>query len=280
MQLRRAPTLAALLSASILFACDPEQGSHDDDALADELELESDDGELMIGDMPAELAELEIEAPSNEQTTEGSAACSISGVLPGPSYLLANQQNIATTEIRISVPQSAYYDFDVLLSYPPYLSSFEIQKQAHPYTVVNSDTQNIGYPFLGHDQSSFDVTLQAPANAVPGSSYGAIIRLYSEDDECPTPASHWVYVHIANCTSVGWWWNSSWPTPGFDSANCYVTTIPPGQQKFIYNNSWYVTPTNGNQCAVGGFDGANCYIGSPPGGRTAFFYNDAVYFTP
>jgi hypothetical protein len=274
---RFAPTL--VLSTVILFACDPEQDLPDD-VIADELELGSDDGEPVLGDLPAELVELELEAPSNEQTTEESAACSISGVLPGPSYLLVNQQNIATTEISISVPQTAFYDFNVTLSYPPYLSSFEIQKQWHPYHVVNSDTQNVGYPFIGHDQETFDVTLQAPANAVPGSSYGAMITLYSNEDECPTPAHHWVYVRIPDCTSVGWWATGAWPTPGFDNANCYVMPLPQGQQSFVWNNGWYVKPTNGNQCAIGVFDSVNCYIGSAPNGHTAFIWNNILYFTP
>jgi hypothetical protein len=275
-----APTLAALLGSSILFACDPEQDFHDDDEMADSFEL--DDGEFMIEDMPSELdeLELEIEAESNEQTTEESSVCTISGPYPGATFILANSQNIGTTEISISVPQTAYYDFNVTLAYPPYLSAFEIQKQAYPYTVVTSESQNVGYPFIGHDDDGFDVTLEAPANAAPGSDYAAKITLYDTSGQC-SPTNHFLYMHIADCTSVGWWATGSWPTPGFDNANCYVASLPPGQQSFVWNNSWYVQETAGNQCAIGVFDGANCYIGSAPGGgQTAFIWNNALYFTP
>jgi hypothetical protein len=89
-----------------------------------------------------------------------------------------------------------------------------------------------------------------------------------------------IKLRIPDCTHVGWWWNSSWPTPFYDTVNCYVAAPPPGQQPFVYNNSWYVAAQNGNQCAIGSFDGQNCYVGSAPGGHTAFIWNNNFYFTP
>ena len=268
-QPRHVPTLAVVLGVSLLFACDTEQDL-DDETIVDDLEL--DEGEIMIGDMPSELPELELEAASDEQTTEESAWCSVYG----PSNVLANNQKVGKVEISIAAV-IGNYDFDLTQQYLPHLSSWNIKRPYYPYAVVASSSANLGwYPFVGRTGDTFELTMNAPANAAPGAVYTSKIKL-NGGGQC---TDYYVNLRIADCTSVGWWPSNPWPTPTFDNANCYVTSIPQGQQKFIYNNSWYVTPTNGNQCAVGVFDGANCYIGSPPGGHTAFFYDDGVYFTP
>jgi hypothetical protein len=273
-QPRHIPTLAVVLGVSFLFACDTEQDL-DDETIAEDLELDDDDdGELMIGDMPSELPELELglEAVSDEQTTEEESWCGVYG----PSNVLANTQKVGTAEIAISA-QLGNWDFDLTQQYMPFLSSWDIKRTYSPYAVVASTSANLGWnPFVGRTGDTFTLTMQAPANAAPGSVYTSKIRLNGAG-QC---TDYYVNLRIADCRTVGWWHTTPWPTPGFDNANCYVTTVPPGQEKFIWNNSWYVKPTNGNQCAVGGYDGDNCYIGSPPGGRTAFFYNDHVYFTP
>lgn len=267
--LRLAPTLA--LSAVLLFACDPEQ-DFADDASADELELGSDDSEPMLGDMPSELVELELEAASNEQTTEEESWCSVWG----PSEVLANNQKIGTAEIGIAAAIGTY-DFDLIQNYLPHFSSFNIKRTYSPYAVVASSSANLGwYPFPGRTGDTFNLTLQAPANAAPGAVYSGRIKL-NGGGQC---TDYWFNLRIADCRTVGWWSTNPWPTPWFDNANCYVAALPPGQTSFVHNNSWYVQETAGNQCAVGVFDGANCYIGSAPGGHTAFIWNNALYYTP
>ena len=265
--LRFAPTL--VLSTVILFACDPEQP---DDVIADELEL----GEPMLGDLPSELVELELEAPSNQQTTEGSASCGVYGPQPSSSRILADT-NIETIELNISTPTTALFDFDVVQSIPPYISSFSIQQKAHPYAIVSTPTSSPGTRlFIGSDGDLYDLTLEVPANATPGAYYIVKVKLHDENgDLCNY---HYVYMEIPDCTSVGWWSTTPWPAPWFDGANCYVATLPPGQTSFVWNNSWYVVPTAGNQCAIGVFDGANCYIGSAPGGYGAFIWDNNLYF--
>jgi hypothetical protein len=273
--LRLPPTLAALLGTSILFACDAEQDLPDDE-MADTLEPDDgglDDGELVSGDIPSDLDELDLEAVSNEQTIEEeSAAC----WMTGPGQVVANNQKEGTAVFFISAPGVNYLDFDVTLSGSA-LASWEIKRRVYPYTVVASSSLNLGWnPFVGRTGDEFDFIMHAPANAAPGSVHTARVRLNGSsqcDDYLVSPRTQ-------DCTHVGWWWNNSWPTPWFDTANCYVTNLPPNQESFIWNNSWHVKATNGNQCAIGGFDGTNCYIGSPPGGHTAFFWNNNLYFTP
>jgi hypothetical protein len=273
--LRLPSTLAALLGTSTLFACDPEQDLHDDE-MADTLELddgELDDGELESEDIPSELDEPDLAAPSNEQTTEEAMSC---GVWGESQVVLANKWGVGTTEFQMWAPWVGNYDFDVAFSGAS-LASWEIERTYYPYAIVASPSSNLGwYPFVGRTGDTFDFTMRAPQNAAPGSVHTARVRL-NGSGQC---TDYYVSLRIVDCTHVGSWWNNSWPTPWFDNTNCFVTGLPPGQQKFIWNNSWYVTPTNGNQCAIGWFDGANCYIGSPPGGRTAFFYNNSLYYTP
>src|SRR5690606_23069457 len=150
MQPHRVPTLAALLGVSFLFACDTEQDL-DDEA------LELDDGELMIGDMPAELAglELDLEAASNEQTTEESSWCGVYG----PSEILANQQKVGKAVFEIAATHGTY-DFDLVQQYWPYLSSWTIKRTYYPNAVVASSSSNLGwYPFVGRTGDTFDLTL-------------------------------------------------------------------------------------------------------------------------
>lgn len=68
------------------------------------------------------------------------------------------------------------------------------------------------------------------------------------------------------------------PLGTFDGANCYVMTKPPGG--FIYNNSFYATPSGRVSCPLGSFDGANCLIASAPWPTTAFAYGGNWYTTP
>jgi hypothetical protein len=274
--LRLAPTtLAALLGSSILFACDPEQDFSDDE-MADAPELDElglDDGQLALGDIPSEL---DIEAPSNEQqTTEEEMVCNVWG----PSNILANKFGVGTAEIGIWIPGvTAYVDFDLTQQYLPYISSFDIKQQNYPYTVLASSSTNLGWhPFVGRAGDTYDLTMRAPSNAAPGTVYSAKLKLSGGGGQC---TDLYVNLRIANCTAVGWWSTNPWPQPQFDNANCYVAPLPQGQTSFVWNNSWYVQETNGNQCAVGVFDGANCYIGSAPGGHTAFIWNNALYYTP
>lgn len=42
---------------------------------------------------------------------------------------------------------------------------------------------------------------------------------------------------------------------------CYVSSSPVGTSAFVYNNNFYYTPLNGNECTMTGtwFDGSNCF---------------------
>jgi hypothetical protein len=54
---------------------------------------------------------------------------------------------------------------------------------------------------------------------------------------------------------------------------CVFERTPP--TGFIYNNSYYVTPTPTKSCALGQFDGANCLVMSAP--ASGFIYENRFY---
>ncbi|NVJ61098.1 MAG: S8 family peptidase [Gammaproteobacteria bacterium] len=68
---------------------------------------------------------------------------------------------------------------------------------------------------------------------------------------------------------------TSCPLGSYDGANCYVMPMPAGG--FIYSNNFYTTY---DACSIGTNDSANCYISSAPSGTTAFIYSNNFYTTP
>lgn len=69
------------------------------------------------------------------------------------------------------------------------------------------------------------------------------------------------------------------PCGTYDGSNCYVGTAPSGSTAFIYNNNFYYTAINGNQCPLAGssYDGANCFLMTIPSNTTGFIYNNSWY---
>lgn len=68
----------------------------------------------------------------------------------------------------------------------------------------------------------------------------------------------------------------------YDSSNCYVGSAPNGTNAFIYNNNFYYTPINGNECPYPGshYDGANCFVMNIPDNCEPFIYDNNWYVRP
>lgn len=271
-QRRLTLSLVALLATVGLSACDPDV----DELALDELELdeldESDESDP-LSDLPEEqqLEPLELLA-DREPQADSSALC-----VDVPFQVVANNQNVGHAHVLIEggVPVE-WYDFEVL-EYES-LQSWSITSKNYPYATVATSSAPGWHTFVGRGGDTFDFAMQAPANATPGSVYN--VRLTFRALDGFPYCNVWTSVRIPDCTTVGWWLNGPWPTPWFDNANCFVQGLPPGSESFVWNNGWYVKPTNGNQCSIGSFDGANCFIGLAPGDHTAFIWSNNMYFTP
>lgn len=68
----------------------------------------------------------------------------------------------------------------------------------------------------------------------------------------------------------------------YDGAHCCIGTPPSGTTAFIYNNNFYYTPVNGNQCPYSGsyYDGANCFVMDIPADNPGFIWNNNWYIYP
>ncbi|HLT35334.1 MAG TPA: hypothetical protein VK034_03590 [Enhygromyxa sp.] len=267
---RLAP-LVALLGFATLSACDPELDDEMDVALDDALELDD-----VPFDLPAELEPIdsqldELQAEADDQQT-------VNGCLSAPqTYFVANKNEMAWATFQVNAPYSNDYDFEVTpVAFYDQLSSWMIRRK--PYNLIVAEDDHPGWNSVSAGYGdTFELEMLATySTPQPGRVYRNQIVLQGNGQYC----TQLIELRIPDCRTVGWWSTNPWPTPFYDSVNCYVATPPANQQPFIYNNSWYLTPQNGNQCAMGTFDGANCYVGSPPGGHTAFIWSGNFYFTP
>ena len=68
----------------------------------------------------------------------------------------------------------------------------------------------------------------------------------------------------------------------FDSRNCFVASPPVNTKAFIFNNYFYYTPVNGNQCPMPGsvFDNANCVVYKIPTSTKGFIFQNNFYVQP
>jgi hypothetical protein len=270
---RLAPAIITLLGFATLPACDSE---HDPDAELYEALDDEPDALLDIDNPPVDPDTLELLDPVTEQPYNLSN-CLIADKI----QVLANNSDRGTVNLQIG-PGVAWmngYDFEVTpVAFFDELGDWWIRKTPQAGgTLVARD----GYPgwhaFNTGSGDTFTFEMLATyGNPTPGWVYDNVVTLQGNGVYC----SLLIQLRIPDCTSVGWWSTNPWPTPWFDNANCFVASPPPGHQSFIYNNSWYLKPYNGNQCAMGVYDNANCYVGSAPGGHTAFIYNGSFYFTP
>lgn len=265
----------SLVALVYLSACDPQldPSEEDADALDDADELDGTDSSP--ADLPDdELDELaQVEAVDDDQNV---STCSL-----GLPYLVVANANtkIGTSSLTLSGVPGDYYHFEA--NVPQGLDAMLIRHNYSPYYGIYSYTEynpQFWTSFPTGNGAGFDVTYTAPPGAFPGWEYPIEIELrtLSRDIVCTDNVILWI---PRACGNVGYWATGTWPTPGFDGANCFVAGLPPGSQPFIWNNGWYVKPTNGNQCSIGVYDTANCYIGTAPAGRTAFLYNHTMYYT-
>jgi len=265
----RTTILPILVSCLTLAACDvPEDDAElgDDAELDVELEPELDPLEGTIALDPSERDELELLAPDEDAQT-------VSCDLGLPTQVLAGPSGSATAKGHIYGIASALYFLDAVRPNFPWLLNWTIKAGTTTVAGLNQPSTF----FFASDGTPIDVIMQLPAGAVPGVSYNLQVRLYTASSQLA--CTDQVSVQLANCGSVGWWWQNNWPTPGYDGANCLVAYVPGGSQPFVWSNNWYVKATNGNQCSVGTFDGANCYVGSAPAGHSAFIWGSAFYFS-
>jgi hypothetical protein len=274
------PAIITLLGFVTLSACDSEHEldaeMYDalDDASDDALDLDipSDVDTVEILDPISEGHPDELEAVPEEQHTVTVTNC----LIASQTQVVADINNKGTVNLQIvGAPWTNSYEFWVTpVGFHDELGSWTIRKTPQN-TLAGSDV----YPGIAVTTGAgdtFKLEMFANSPPTPGAVYNNVVRFVGNVYDCTVL----IQLRIPDCTHVGWWWNSSWPTPSYDGANCYVATPPPGQQSFVWNNSWYVTPQNGNQCAMGGFDGANCYVGSAPAGHGAFIWSGYFYFTP
>ena len=77
------------------------------------------------------------------------------------------------------------------------------------------------------------------------------------------------------CRLTAYWWDTSQKAAQEDGLGCRLAAVPAGGSPFIYNNSYYITPTVTTQCPMGWYDGANCYVMGAPAG--AFIQNNSLY---
>lgn len=68
----------------------------------------------------------------------------------------------------------------------------------------------------------------------------------------------------------------------YDTWNCYVGSAPEGTEAFIWENNFYYSPVNGNQCPYPGshYDGVNCHVMTIPDDCEPFIYNNNWYVEP
>lgn len=277
---RLTPAIITLLGFATLSACD--SGHELDAEMYDALDDASDDA--LDLDIPSDLDTVEILDPISEgQPGELEAMPEEEHIVTNcliadQTYLVADKNEMGTVTLQIvGVPWASDYDFDVTpVAFYDELGSWTIR--TIPQNSLVASDSNPGWSSVTTGSgATFKLQMLATySNPTPGRVYRNVVRFAGNGFNC----TQLIELRIPDCTHVGWWWNSSWPTPSYDGANCYVATPPPGQQSFIWNNSWYVTPQNGNQCAMGGFDGANCYVGSAPAGHGAFIWSGYFYFTP
>jgi hypothetical protein len=258
---RNSLALLVLLTALNLVACDPDSGS--DVALeGDELEQDFPLPDLGIGeDRP-----LEWEHEDDAQTV----SCSL-GL---PDVVLAGPSKTATVAGQISGVSTGTYRMNASrMNYPWWIADWRIYVGGNQVAAFNLPATN----FVVSNATPFEVFMAAPPNAPLGGVYPLEVGLYTTQNQlvCKDVVS----LELANCGAVAWWYTNPWPAPWYDGANCYVAYLPAGAQGFVWNNNWYVTPTNGNQCSIGSFDGVNCYIGSAPAGHQAFVWSNNLYFT-
>lgn len=273
---RLTPAIITLLGFATLSACDSE---HELDAeMYDALELD----DAIDLDIPSDLDTVEIDPISEGHPDELEAVPEeehtvTNCLIADQTYIVSNNSGMATVNLQIvGVPWTNNYAFEVTpVAFYDELSDWEISNY------MGQEVASKGQPgsFIATGSgATFELDMKATfaSPPTPGRVYKNVVRFAGNGFNC----TQLIEMRIPDCTHVGWWWNSSWPTPWFDNVNCYVTTPPPGQQSFVHNNSWYVTPQNGNQCAIGTFDGHNCYVGSAPGGHSAFIWSNNFYFTP
>ena len=273
---RLAPAIVAVLGFAPLSACDSELDP--DDPMSDVLDDEAFGDEALDDapelDIPAELDTLEILEPGVEDQHTVSNCLSASA-----TYVVADQSERATITLQIGsgVGYGSDYDFDVTPThFYDQLGAYWIRRL--PQNNLVASTSSPGWnSFSAGSGTSFTFEMLATySTPQPGRVYRNTVTFQGNGHVC----SQVIQLRIPDCRTVGWWWTNPWPTPFYDTVNCYVATPPPNQQPFVWSNSWYVKPQNGNQCAIGNFDGVNCYVGSPPGGHTAFVYDGNFYFTP
>jgi hypothetical protein len=68
----------------------------------------------------------------------------------------------------------------------------------------------------------------------------------------------------------------------YDGANCYVGSAPSGTNAFIYNDKFFYTALNGNQCPLPGstFDGVHCMLTDIVDNASPYIYNNRWYVQP
>lgn len=278
MQANRVPTtpLLGLLGLLGLSACDPgfDDEDFDDEALEfAETEAESAELEQLDGPSPLEPDQLpadEIEATSTEQT--------VSCDLGLPSNITADWYNMQTATGVLSGLGSGSYTLEIHRDQGIYNLHYWKVWMDGVYIYGNPGTDGSTGAFWAGPGDVLDLELRAPSGASVGWSYTMDVQLYSYPNHQLICSDTITMTIPGGCIGVRWWYQSPFPTPWDDGVNCLVASLPQGATGFMYQGSWYATPTNGNQCSIGTFDGTNCYIGIAPMNRTGFIWQQNLYY--
>ncbi len=252
--------LFALTITLTLAACGPEL---DEELLLEELD-ETDLGSV-VDDGPDGLAD-----PTEQQPV---SSCDL-GL---PDLVYGGPMKSGTASGVFSGIPSGTYTFTVT----PAPSNPPLQYWAmdvDDVTVNHSPPTGQWPPFSAANGGTIDFFMQAFSSGQPGWIYEFDIELRSHPGGQLICSDTTALELLPECGNVGYWWTQPWPIPWHDTANCYVAPLPAGSTGFVWNNGWYVTPTNGTQCSIGTYDGANCHIGTARAWQTAFIWDGNMYY--